>query len=200
MGPEGRRFESCRSDHSARARELERDADGRTHLPPEPQRPSLRGLSPEQAYSLGDAYIQSVESAASLSDLTAIGPAMYDDFVRRVHKCRTNPRLSAQIQKCCDYIEMNLDKKVQAADLAALAGYTEYYLTRKFKAEVGCSVADYAKFAKVERAKVLLAGGGQSVQDIASQLGFGSRNYFSSTFRLITGHSPAQYREAHFGG
>ncbi len=36
---------------------------------------------------------------------------MYDDFVRRVHKRRTNPYLSQQVQKCVDYIEMNLDKK-----------------------------------------------------------------------------------------
>ncbi len=36
---------------------------------------------------------------------------MYDDFIRRVHKHRTNPNLSMQIQKCVDYIEMNLDKK-----------------------------------------------------------------------------------------
>ena len=39
---------------------------------------------------------------------------MYDDFVRRVHKCRTNPKLSPQIQRCCDYIEMHLEEKIRA--------------------------------------------------------------------------------------
>ena len=69
------------------------------------------GLSPEEAYALGDSYIQSAENAKTLDDLEPLGLMMYDDFVRRVHKCRTNPHLSQQVQKCVDYIEMNLDKK-----------------------------------------------------------------------------------------
>lgn len=114
------------------------------------------GLSPEEAYSLGDSYIQTAEAAKSLDELHPLAMMMYDDFIRRVHKHRTNPNLSMQIQKCVDYIEMNLDKKIIAEDLAALVGYTEYYLTHKFKEETGLSVTNYVKFAKVERAKVLL--------------------------------------------
>lgn len=153
------------------------------------------GLSPEEAYSLGDAYIQSAENAKSIDELTAIAAAMYDDFVRRVHKCRTNPKLSPQIQRCCDYIEMHLEEKIRAAGLASLVGYTEYYLTHKFKEDVGVSVNDYVKFAKVERAKVLLKSTGLSVQDISDQLGFGTRNYFSRVFQEVAGCTPVQYRE-----
>ena len=69
------------------------------------------GLSPEEAYALGDSYIQSAENAKTQDDLDPLGLMMYDDFVQRVHKCRTNPNLSQQVQKCVDYIEMNLVKK-----------------------------------------------------------------------------------------
>lgn len=69
------------------------------------------GLSPEEAYSLGDSYIQTAEAAKSLDELHPLAMMMYDDFIRRVHKHRTNPNLSMQIQKCVDYIEMNLDKR-----------------------------------------------------------------------------------------
>ena len=96
-------------------------------------------LSPEEAHSLGDSYIQAAESAKSLDELNPLAMMMYDDFIRRVHKHRTNPNLSMQIQKCVDYIEMNLDKKIVAEDLAVLVGYTEYYLTHKFKEEI-CKV------------------------------------------------------------
>ena len=106
------------------------------------------GLSPEEAYALGDSYIQSAENAKTLDDLEPLGLMMYDDFVRRVHKCRTNPHLSQQVQKCVDYIEMNLDKKIRAADIAALVGYTEYYMTHKFKEETGLSVTDYIKICQ----------------------------------------------------
>ena len=154
------------------------------------------GLSPEEAYSLGDSYIQTIESAQSLGELTALGLIMYDDFIRRVHKCRTNPRLSPHIQKCCDYIERNLEKKIQAKDLAALVGYTEYYLTRKFKEETKFSVNDYIKFARADRAKILLRSTSLSIQEISEQLGFGTRNYFSRIFQEIVGCTPGSFRAA----
>ena len=153
------------------------------------------GLSPEEAYALGDSYIQSTENAKTMDDLEPLALMMYDDFVRRVHKCRTNPHLSQQVQKCVDYIEMNLDKKIRAADIAALVGYTEYYLTHKFKEETGLSVTDYIKFVKIERAKVLLKSTDQTVQDIATALSFSTRNYFSRIFQEVTGQTPMEYRE-----
>ena len=153
------------------------------------------GLSPEEAYALGDSYIQTAESARTLTDLSPLSHMMYDDFIRRVHRCRTNPKLSRPVQQCVDFIEMHLDQKIQAADLAAAAGYTEYYLTRKFKEETGLCVNDYIKFAKIERAKVLLKSTDKTVQEIAASLCFSTRNYFSRIFREVTGKTPVEYRE-----
>lgn len=157
------------------------------------------GLSPEEAYTLGDAYIQSSESACTMDELTAIALTMYDDFIHRVHKCRTNPKLSPVVQKCVDYIEMHLEERIRAADLAAVAGYSEYYTTHRFQKETGFTVSDYIKFAKVERAKVLLRGTDQDVREIANALGFSSRSHFSQSFKQVTGQSPAEFR-AQFTG
>ena len=153
------------------------------------------GLSPEEAYALGDSYIQTAESARTLDDLNPLSLMMYDDFIRRVHKCRTNPKLSRPVQQCVDYIEMHLDQKIRAADLASVVGYTEYYLTHKFKAETGFCINDYIKFAKIERAKVLLKSTDQTVQEIAASLCFSTRNYFSRVFQEVIGQTPMQYRE-----
>lgn len=153
------------------------------------------GLSPEEAYSLGDAYIQNAENAKTMDELTAISVMMYDDFIRRVHRCRSNPSRSEAVQKCCDYIEMNLGEKIHASDLASLAGYSEYYITRKFKEETGFFINDYLKFARMERAKLLLQSTDLSILEIAGQLGFATRSYFSQAFREITGMTPTQFRE-----
>lgn len=153
------------------------------------------GLSPEEAYSLGDAYIQNAENAKTMDELTAISVMMYDDFIRRVHRCRSDPARSEAVQKCCDYIEMNLGEKIRASDLAALAGYSEYYITRKFKEETGYFINDYLKFARMERAKLLLQSTDLSILEIAGQLGFATRSYFSQAFREITGMTPTQFRE-----
>lgn len=153
------------------------------------------GLSPEEAYALGDSYIQTVESSKTLEDLNPLGLMMYDDFIRRVHKCRTNPKLSRPVQQCVDYIEMHLDQKIRAADLASVVGYTEYYLTHKFKAETGLCINDYIKFTKIERAKILLKSTDQTVQEIAACLSFSTRNYFSRVFQEVTGQTPMEYRQ-----
>ena len=153
------------------------------------------GLSPEIAYSLGDSYIQSVEDCRDSGELNALAHAMYHDFVYRVHHLHVNPNYSHAIQKCCDYIELSLDRKIRTADLAALVGYTEYYLTEKFKKETGQSVSSYIRYAKVERAKVLLESTELSVREIAERLAFNTVNYFIQSFRDTTGYSPAQYRK-----
>lgn len=151
------------------------------------------GLFPDESYSLGDSYIQSAHTSG---ELKASSRMMYDDFIHRVHKCRTNPKLSRQIQQCVDYIEMHLDQKILASDLAKQVSHTEYYLTYKFKAETGLSVTDYTKFAKTERVKVLLKSTDRTVQEIAEQLGFDTRNYFSRVFQQVTGKTPVEYRES----
>lgn len=153
------------------------------------------GLSPEEAYSLGDAYIQNVENAKAMDELTSISVMMYDDFIQRVHRCRNDPARSEAVQKCCDYIEMNLGEKIRASDLASLAGYSEYYMTRKFKEETGYFISDYVKFARIERAKLLLQSTDLSILEIAGRLGFATRSYFSQAFREVTGMTPTQFRE-----
>lgn len=155
------------------------------------------GMSPEEAYSLGDYYIQASESAATFDDLAAIPGIMYDDFVRRVHKRRIDPKRSPQVQKCCDFIEMHLNEKIRAEDLAKLVGYSEYYITRKFKAETGFFINDYIKFAKIERAKVLLASSKLSIPEIAEQLGFSTRSYFGQIFKQVVGITPAEFRTSY---
>ncbi len=153
------------------------------------------GLSPEEAYSLGDAYIQSAENAHTYDEIRAVPTLMYDDFIRRVHKTKKNPKLSAPIAQCRDYIELHLEEKIRAKDLAAFVGYTEYYLTHKFKEETGYSLNDYVKHAKIQRAKILLRGSGISVQELSERLCFSSRNYFSRVFSELVGCTPIEFRE-----
>lgn len=152
------------------------------------------GLSPEVAYPLGDSYIQSAEDSRDSGELFALANAMYHDFIYRVHHVRTNPNCSHAIQKVCDYIDMSLDRPIHTRDLAALAGYTEYYLTEKFKKEMGRSVSQYIRAARVNRAKVLLTSTSLSVREIAERLAFNTPNYFIQCFRAQENITPAQYR------
>ena len=153
------------------------------------------GLSPEVAYPLGDSYIQAAEDCRDSSDLTPLAMAMYHDFIFRVHQLRSGPAYTPVIQKCCDYIELSSDHPVSARELSALTGYTEYYLTDKFKKETGISVSQYVRRARIERVKMLLSSTSLSIQEIADQLHFNTPNYLIRCFREETGLTPAAFRK-----
>lgn len=153
------------------------------------------GLSPEQGLPLGHDYISSIEQCRTKDEVMAMSPAMYEDFIHRVHRSRMNPNLSPQVRKCVDYIERNLTRKIFASDLAELAGYSEYYITRKFHEEIGIGINEYIRNSKIERAKLLLQNDELSIQQISDLLGFSNRSYFSLSFKNVTGLSPAEYRK-----
>lgn len=152
------------------------------------------GLAPEISYSLCDFYTDAIENADSMTELLSVSDTMYDDFVRRVHCCRTDTTLSRPIRLACDYIELHFREPLSLGTLAELVGYTEYYFSRKFKKEVGKTPADYLTEKRIERAKQLLAGTSLPIQDISDSLQFGSRSYFSTVFQKLTGVPPSQYR------
>ena len=153
------------------------------------------GLSPEIAYPVGDAYIQAAEDCRDSAELSVLANAMYHDFIYRVHELHMNPDYSHAVRKCCDYIELRLDRKIRTEDLASLVGYSEYYLTEKFKKETGMSVSSYIKKAKINRARILLETTDLSVNEIAERLAFNTPNYFIQCFRELMEVSPAKYRK-----
>ena len=153
------------------------------------------GLSPEQAYSLGDTYIQSVENCTAITEVSSYSYTMYQDFVERVYKCRVDPKVSPQIRAACEYIELHTETPLSVSELAKRFGYAEYYLTRKFTSEMGISINDYIKTTRIERAKQLLVTTDLSIQEIAEKLQFCTRSYFGKVFSQIVGCTPVKYRQ-----
>ena len=152
------------------------------------------GLSTTMSYSLGDAYIKSIFLAKSSAEIQDIKDQMYRDFITRVHNCRHNPEYSNMVQGCCDYIELHVAEPLSIETLADRMGYAKYYLSARFKKETGVSVGAYIKFARVERAKLLLATTDKDIAEIAEETGFASRSFFSNTFKRCLGMTPAAYR------
>lgn len=155
------------------------------------------GLSPEVAYTLGDNYIQSVENCTRVTEIGSISYAMYSDFVERVHTLRIGKTASSLIRSICEYVELHAEERFSLEDLAKRTGYSTEHMSRKFKAEMGCSLPDYIRAVRMERAKTLLANGDIPIQEIAETLQFSSRGHFSDVFRKTVGQSPAEYRRVH---
>lgn len=152
------------------------------------------GISTDTAYAVGDSYIESIAQCKSISEITSLTLSMYEDFVFRVRKHRTNPKVSSQVRSCRDYIEFHAEQELNLSILAKQVGYSEYYLSRKFKQEMGISISAYIKIVRVERSKLMLVSTGLPIAQIADTLHFASSSHFSDSFRDITGKTPQQYR------
>ena len=153
------------------------------------------GLSSDIAYTLNDTYTQSVDNAQSVSQIAAVSHTMYEDFIRRVNQVRRESGVSRPTRICCDYIDTHPDKEITLKKLAGKVGYTENYLARKFKAEMGMPINAYVRKARIHRAKMLLSATAMSIQEIAHQLHFCSGSYFAEAFQREVGESPTAYRE-----
>lgn len=152
------------------------------------------GLSPDEAYSLGDSYINTVEASMNNAELDHLTLTIYDDFIHRVHDHKQLTGISPKIQECCDYIELHSEEKITANTLANLTGYAKYYLSKRFKAETGMLINDYIRDAKIAQAKLLLLHSSMSLQEISDHLSFSNRNYFANVFHKAVGKTPNEYR------
>ena len=153
------------------------------------------GLSPDTAYSVGDSYIQSLASCKTVSEVGAVNHTMYEDFIRRVRKQRDRAPLSGQIRSCRDYIELHPDEDLSLKRLAAMSGYTDDHLSKKFKAETGKSINDYINSVRIKRAKILLETTRMPISEIANYLHYCSTSYFGTRFLEHVGMLPSKYRK-----
>ena len=153
------------------------------------------GLSRRTAKEIEVYYIRNIENCSSYSDLLLLRGNMLREFTTQVHNCKKNLNLSPVIQDCCTYIHSHVSQQITLEEIASAVGYTEYYLTKKFKNETGVRMVDYIKEARIQQAKVLLLSE-LSIQEISDELQFNTRSYFSKVFKEVTGMTPVQYRES----
>lgn len=152
------------------------------------------GLPIEVAYTMSDYYIQSIEACSDFHDIVEINAMMQDDFVNRVHQIKLNEGLSLQIKQCCSFIDLHVKDHLSLADIAKEVGYSETYLSKKFKQEMGQTISDYILDNKIEYAKNLLKTSTYTIHQIAEELNFHSHSYFCEQFKKKTGVSPSEYR------
>lgn len=155
------------------------------------------GISPDTAYIKGAAYLNNISSATSFAHIISICANAFEDFLFQVHNHNDLPSYSPEIMSCIAFIETHTEDELGIDLLAKRSGYTSYYLSKKFKSEVGISINSYIKKARIERAQYLMVTSKMTIQDISDLLHFGNRNFFTKVFKEVTGKSPAEFKKAH---
>ena len=98
--------------------------------------------------------------------------------------------------ECCDYLDLHIDGDVTLRQTALHLGYSEYYLSHKFREETGKSFRDYVLQRRLAKAPDLLRNSALTVKDVAEMLHFCSQSYFAEQFKAVYGMSPSKWREA----
>ena len=98
--------------------------------------------------------------------------------------------LAPLLQWMLDHLDDDLTIEV----VASRAGMSQRTLARRFRTELGESVAGWIAARRVDRARALLETSDRSVTEVAYTSGFGSPGSFRRAFVQAVGATPRQYR------
>lgn len=100
----------------------------------------------------------------------------------------------ARLRRVLDFMQANLAADIKLADLASVAASSPFHFSRSFAAAAGAPPYAYLLGLRIEAAKVMLATGSGSVQEISESCGFNSAAQFSRTFKRLMGTTPGKFR------
>lgn len=101
----------------------------------------------------------------------------------------------AVIRRLRTHIEGNLDQTLTLADLAALAGLSEFHFQRAFRTRLGLSPHAYVEARRIARAEALIAAG-EPLAEVAVACGFSHHSHLTRIFRAHRGVNPSVWRAA----
>jgi LacI family transcriptional regulator len=103
----------------------------------------------------------------------------------------------ADVAEAVKYIRAHCAGRLTVADVTRHVAIPRRSLDRRFRQRLGRTIHDELQGARIRRASELLATSNLKIPQVATQCGYGSREYFSAAFMRVMGESPAGYRRKH---
>lgn len=103
-------------------------------------------------------------------------------------------RSAELIARALAHIDARLDQALDADTLADCAAMSRFHFHRVFRAHVGCTVAAYVQWRRLQRACALLVSGRESVLDVALAVGYDSAQSLAKAMRRELDTTPTAVR------
>jgi AraC family transcriptional regulator len=164
----------------------------RTHAPVLDERVSFHGGLPA---ALARRVYQEFRQADEAAPLAVEGLLL--EMLAAVSRHRTErlPNGAAPwLVEIRDRLHGDLAARPALAELAAAVSVHPVTLARAFRRTFGCTVGEYLRRLRIERAAERLAAGSETLAEIALAAGFADQSHFSNVFRRRLGMSPSAYR------
>lgn len=94
------------------------------------------------------------------------------------------------------YIEENLEQDLTLEKIAKEFSYSKFYLARRFKEDMRCTLYQYIRERRLEEAAKKLVCTRESIVEIAYEAGYGSQQAFTLAFHNEYLCAPQEYRKA----
>jgi AraC-like DNA-binding protein len=104
---------------------------------------------------------------------------------------RAKPRWVGLVR---DLLHAGYAGSLSLKEIAAAAGIHPVHLSRDFRKYFGCSLGDYIRGLRLERALTLLGNSAMSLTHIALECGFADQAHFVRLFKASQGITPSAYR------
>ena len=92
------------------------------------------------------------------------------------------------------FISENGHERILVDDVVFSSGTNRRTLERKFRASMGCTIAEEISRLRIERSKRLMMETDASFKSLAMDLGFRNADHFSKVFSRFENITPSQYR------
>ena len=96
-------------------------------------------------------------------------------------------------------LKENMYSALTIDEICSKTNYSKAYLFRIFKAKTGKTIMAYFIELKINQAKQLLRENELSVREISEKLAFTTPDYFTKTFKRVTGLTPLSYKKRSAG-
>lgn len=140
-------------------------------------------------------FARQIEEIRSFNEGVTLQREMIYKYCKLVKK-HSMKNYSLLVQKVITLIDSDLTADLSLHRQAELLNVNASYLSSLFKKETGSTLTEFVSKKRIEHAAFLLTSTSLQVQTIAQHCGIYDVNYFTKTFKKITGKTPKEYRES----
>ena len=114
-------------------------------------------------------------------------------FIRRSHR-KEQTIEARRLREARDFIHAHFNQQVSLSGVAEFVGMHPAHLARMFRRHYRCTVGEYIRRLRLDRAAQLITRTDEPLAEIAASVGFYDQSHFTHAFKLHAGMTPAEYR------
>ncbi len=99
------------------------------------------------------------------------------------------------LRRVKEFIEANLDEDLGLAEIARVAGLSQFHFARSFRKTTNMTPQQYLMQRRIEKAKDLLTQNSLPIIEISLRTGFKNQSHFTTLFRKFTNFTPKTWRD-----